>query len=160
MAEKKRELPDVRAAALKLLAGRELSAFDLENKLLQKGYAPEKALEAVRWTKEQGYQDDTRFAQLYAEFAFLQKHYGRNKVEFELRRRKIDSSIITEAIQAYYDPSVQKTELSILAQRRLAGDGSEKSQARVIRYLIGRGHSVEEARRTVEEAARGLKQEK
>lgn len=152
MEQKKKELPDVREAALKLLAGRELSAFDLESRLIRKGYSPKKAAEAVGWAKQQGYQDDSRFARLYAEYAFLQKHFGKNKVIFEMRRRKISDSIIQEAVSAYQDPAIQREELIELAERRLMGDTSEKSQARVIRYFIGRGHSIEEARRAVEEA--------
>ncbi len=154
--ETKKELPDVREAALKMLAGRELSAFDLEQKLLRKGYCAEKAGEAVRWAQKQGYQSDARFARLYAEYAFLQKHFGPNRVIFELRRRRIDESVIDAAVKEHYDPSLQKSELFALAQKRLMGDGSEKSRARVIRYLIGKGHSVEEARRAVEEAAKTI----
>ena len=51
----------------------------------------------LTWLSENNYLNEARFVELYVRSKFNQKHWGRNKIMFELKKRGISDSILSHA---------------------------------------------------------------
>jgi regulatory protein len=49
------------------------------------------------WLSENNYLNEARFVELYVRSKFNQKHWGRNKIMFELKKRGIPESMLSNA---------------------------------------------------------------
>lgn len=90
---------DVRRAAMDLLARREHSKQELQQKLGKKFSAcPELVEEAVRALDREGLQDDSRMAEAFTR-ARVSKGQGPLKIRMELRQKGIDDELISVAFE-------------------------------------------------------------
>jgi len=142
---------DVKEMLLMMLARREHCSFDAENKLKQKGYEEEDIKKALKWAKENNYLNDDRYARLYVENALMQKHQGKKRIIYDLTYKHIDSKAIHDAINEFYDKDTETEELTVTIERRLGGDYSEKSKARVIRYCLSHGYDFSTIKRIIDQ---------
>ena len=85
--------------AVRLLARREHSKSELITKLVSKGEQQEIAESVVAELAAIGAVDDERFAIGYTE-SRRKRGYGPQKIEFELRQRGVDETLIGSAIRA------------------------------------------------------------
>lgn len=81
------------ACAIRLLARREHGAYQLIQKLIQKGFNPEEANEVVNECKRQGYQSDERFVECFVRHR-MQQGYGPVRIRQELQNLKIQGELI------------------------------------------------------------------
>ena len=51
----------------------------------------------LTWLSENNYLNEARFVELYVRSKFNQKHWGRNKIMFELKKRGIPDSMLNNA---------------------------------------------------------------
>ena len=51
----------------------------------------------LSWLAENNYLNEARFVELYVRSKFNQKHWGRNKIMFELKKRGIPDSMLNNA---------------------------------------------------------------
>ncbi len=51
----------------------------------------------LSWLSENNYLNEARFVELYVRSKFNQKHWGRNKIMFELKKRGIPESMLSNA---------------------------------------------------------------
>ena len=92
------------AAAIKLLARREHSAFELRQKLLARKRDDEAVTEdavdaLILELQQQGLQSDARYAETYVRQR-SQRGYGPQRIDNELRERGVSASIRRECIDA------------------------------------------------------------
>jgi len=87
------------AKAIKLLGSREHSMAELRKKLADNGFSADTIEATLEELIRLGYQNDQRFATLYAE-SLLRKNYGPRVMSAKLSARGIESSLASEAIQA------------------------------------------------------------
>ncbi|WP_028388435.1 recombination regulator RecX [Legionella fairfieldensis] len=83
--------------AVRLLARREHSAYELATKLSKKGYGQEEINEVMATCQRLGLQDDARFVELLCRTR-IHQGYGPLKIRQELQTRKIDNELIDSAI--------------------------------------------------------------
>ncbi len=93
------EAPQARDAALRLLGRREHSARELKAKLRARGLEGEEAEQIVGDLVDQGWQSDTRYAELLVR-SRIGQGYGRMRIEAEMRVAGIGDNEIREAIEA------------------------------------------------------------
>lgn len=139
------DLRRARDVALKLLTRREHSRHELATKLAARGVSPEIARAVLARLVDEGLVSDQRFAESFVR-ARLGRGFGPRRVALELQQHEIESTIIDQALAA--DEADPVAQAAALIEKRLGGraimDRSE--QARLSRYLAGRGFEYGEIR--------------
>ncbi|MEM8563634.1 MAG: regulatory protein RecX [Pseudomonadota bacterium] len=134
--------PDIRLAAMNLLARREHSIAELREKL-RKRYSNEHEIEhqLVR-LKEERLQSDERYAESYVRMRTA-KGYGPRRVTQELKQKDIDSACIARAFEAN---EMDWPDLAKQVLEKRFGHGRPmdiKDKARRQRFLEYRGFARE-----------------
>jgi regulatory protein len=109
----------------------------------------------TRLTSE-GFLDDQRFANAYAEGKFSNNGWGRQKIIYELRSRKFEPSAIKQAVSAI-DADLYLRKLDKLVKTRYDSLTDEKIPVRrkkTIEYLMARGYEYDLVRLAVEDYAK------
>ena len=140
-----------REAAVRLLARREHSRFELRRKLASRGHAPRAAEAALAGLVEGGLQSDERFATSYARTA-LERGHGMHKIRAGLRQRGIEPALANDALDLDAEAWQQRAAAAV---RKRFGDAPPETAAewaKRARFLAGRGFGA-----AVAAAAVGLK---
>jgi len=131
-----------KASAVRLLARREHSAFEIEQKLAQREFAPDEIRQAVSELTQGGWLSDERYAQAYIRMRQI-KGFGPVKIQLELSERGVDETIIEQYLYrddhhwqallvAQYEKKYRNTDIS---------DYADKTKR--IRFLQYRGFSLD-----------------
>jgi regulatory protein len=89
--------------------------------------------------------DDKRFAETFVSSKFRLKHWGRNKIAYELRLKKIPSGLISEALETIDEEeyaSAIKTLITKKSKEVKDSDAYRKKQ-KIARFLISKGFESE-----------------
>jgi regulatory protein len=85
----------------------------------------------LSWLSENNYLNEARFVELFVRSKFNQKHWGRNKIMFELKKRGIPESLLSnvynEITEADYMVQLTKIILKKKAELKL-GTAQQKYQ--------------------------------
>jgi regulatory protein len=131
--------------ALNLLARRDHSVAELGRKLIAKGFPPARVEEALETLVRQGYLDDRRFAERWAESALASGRFVGSRLLLELLRRGIDRETAREAVAAVGADQSERQLLATLAAKRFAtfdpAHASLRERRRVYAFLARRGFS-------------------
>lgn len=102
-------------AALAYLSRRSLTRYELEQRLLKKGYSSDDIEGALKRVSEWGYLNDREYA--YAYIRTKQVNYSKKRIEVELKRRGLEEELIEETLQEVYLPKQEKELCMRHAQR-------------------------------------------
>lgn len=96
----------------------------------------------LTWLSENNYLNEARFVELYVRSKFNQKHWGRNKIMFELKKRGIPDSMLSNACndidKADYKDQLTKILLKKKAELKL-GTAQQKYQKCYI-FAMSKGY--------------------
>jgi regulatory protein len=109
------------AAALRLVAGREMSTARLRDRLLSRGFADEAVEGAVERLTKAGILDDRRAAQASARTLVLVRQRGRHRVGRELERLGFSKEIAGDATQAALADADERAVLDKVVASKLRG---------------------------------------
>lgn len=145
-----------RDAALKALAGRDLTRFELVEHL-SKRHEPDAVDAAVLELETVGVVDDRRVARQYVERRMREERPARAALEAELLERGVDpgmvQTVLHEAMSGF-DEMQEALDLARDRVRRSKPDlAPEVIRRRVFAFLARRGYDEETARQAVERAA-------
>lgn len=145
MAKKKTPLTDydaVKERALRLLAFRAHSEYELRDKLAHDGASGEDIDSVIDFLYEYKLIDDSIYAaRLAADLSNIKK-YGRYRIVAELSRKGIPREIIAEVTDEM--DTDEEEQLLPLMEKKLAGDFDQKSRDRAFRYFAARGYSFDD----------------
>ena len=128
------------AAALALLARRELSAAQLVQRLVAKGYEPDDAAAAVARLGTEDAVDDRRTAAMIARRAATIAHRGPHRARREIEAAGIASEVARAAVDEAYAEAGSAAVLERALDRRLSGPVRDRKHfERLCRYLIRQG---------------------
>lgn len=147
------------ALALRLLLGRPLSARQLYDKLVDKGFAHDSARAALDSMRDYGYIDDAKLAEMMRASAARQGK-GPAWIKQQLSRRGVAGHLIAEAAKLPDDEALEQA--TALVRRRFAKPGmasDRKMQARVLRFLASRGFGAQTAYAAVRAGLEGQQAE-
>lgn len=133
--------PDAYRQALGLLVRREHSRTELQRKLRARGADPEAASSALDTLRQQGYQDDARFAEMLIRTR-INGGYGPLHIRAELGMHRIDPEI---AQQVLLEAAPDWGELASVALKRRYGTRGAASRPEVLKrgqFLQRRGFDV------------------
>lgn len=102
---------------------------------------------------EEGYLDDARYARIYAESKLHLQKWGRTKIAYNLRMKRIDNQHIQQALQEL-DPMLYHNTLEQLAEskfRSIHDDDPTKRMAKLISFLTSHGFTYSEIQMVTKE---------
>jgi len=135
------------ARAVKLLAAKPRSVAELRERLLRGRGTNEEVVETViARLREYGYLNDERFAFSYASYKVKQKPVGRRRLERDLKFKKIDTSVASDALEMVFaeTPEEQLIEEAIAKRLRIRGKPKNRAEAKnLFDHLLRRGFAFE-----------------
>jgi regulatory protein len=143
--------------AVKLLAAKPRSVAELRERLLEKEWATEEAVDyALAKLKEYGYLDDERFAFGFASYRVRQKPVGRQRLARDLQTKKVPKETAAAALELVYQetPEEQLIERAIEKRVRLRGRPTTRQETKSLYdHLLRLGFSYDLIIRKVREAS-------
>ena len=129
--------------ALRLLTGRDYSVARIRQKLAAREVV-EQDLEAVILRLQcEGWLDDTRYAERFAEAALSSGRYYGVRLRLEMRRRGFTADVVNETLAPLLAESDEISEVRSAAERRYPGfsysEASDRDKRRVVGFLQRRG---------------------
>ncbi len=121
-----------------MLARREHSRLELEQKLRKKDYQAEEIVQVLDKLLQKDWQSDLRFCQSFIR-SRVNKGQGPNKICYDLKQRGVCATIVNEQLQIYKDDWLNLCKN--LYQKKYSSTKSTdiKLQARQMRFLSSRG---------------------
>jgi len=114
-----REAEEIRARAVRLLAAREHSRFELARKLAAKGHGKQAIEEVLDELRAQGYQSDQRFTEEYVR-SRVGRGYGPIRIRQDLQQRGLDDELIDAELTC---PAARWIELAnVVRGKRFSGE--------------------------------------
>ncbi|HKY44620.1 MAG TPA: RecX family transcriptional regulator [Pyrinomonadaceae bacterium] len=133
--------------ALKLLAAKPRSVAELRERLLRGKNTNEGVVEEViARLHEYGYLNDERFAFSYASYKVKQRPVGRRRLERDLKFKKIDSAVASEALEMVFaeTPEEQLIDQAIAKRLRIRGKPKNRAEAKsLFDHLLRQGFQFE-----------------
>src|SRR5262249_2859558 len=146
--------------ALNLLSYKPRSLAEMRARLMEKDWAEEAVVDQVLARLEElGYLNDEEFAANFANSRLTAKPIGRSRLRHDLRRKKLPSETIENALDEAYEQQSEEEliDRAISKRVRLKGAPTDRDQAkRLFDYLIRRGFSFDLVIRKVREAGKGV----
>src|SRR5215211_1653739 len=143
--------------AVKLLAAKPRSVQELRERLLEKQWADETAVDyALGKLKEYGYLDDERFAFGFASYRVRQKPVGRQRLARDLQTKKVSKETADATLELVYQetPEEELITRAIEKRVRLRGRPSTRQETKSLYdHLLRRGFSYDLIIRKVREAS-------
>jgi regulatory protein len=153
------QAPDACAAALELLARRELSQAQLRARLARRGCDDAGIDRAVARLTADGTLDDRRTARAAARLEATVRKRGPARVRQRLLALGIDPDTTEEAVSELFEEVDREALLDQALARRLrgqaVGDLDEKARARIIRGLAAQGFALEDVLRRLSRRTSG-----
>lgn len=100
-------------------AYQERCVHELHKKMFDLGLLSDDFTEYITWLAENNYLNEGRFAEIYVRSKFNQKHWGRQKINFELRKRGITEAFIKSAWEAIHETAYTE-QLDLLIRKKKA----------------------------------------
>ena len=132
--------------AVRIVSATNVSAKDLEQRLIRKGEDPGQAKAAVNWMEDLSLIDDRQTARYVVE-SCVRKGYGLARAKQALYEKRIPREYWSEALEDYPD---QLDGIVSFLRSRLKAEWTEKDLKKAIDALIRRGHSYGVIRRALE----------
>ncbi len=129
--------------ALTLLSGRELSEYQLRERLARRKCDSDDIDEALKRLREDGTVNDRRVAVAVARRESAVRHRGRVRVLQKVREIGIAESIAEAAVDEVFGEVDEQALLDSALERRLKGASvdqlDERARARIVRGLMAQG---------------------
>lgn len=115
---------------------------------------PDAASRAVEELKKDRYLDDLRYSSAFAADKSSLSGWGPVKIRYALNAKGISRDIIGQALDNI-EPAVANARLEKLAVTRLKSlSGDPQWRLKLLKFLLGRGYSYEDASKAADAAAR------
>jgi regulatory protein len=133
--------------AAKLLAAKQRSIEELRERLLEgRGATPEIVELVIERLREYGYLDDERYAHSYASLRVQQRPIGRQRLQRDLRLKKIDQTTADQALDDVFanTPEEDLIDRAIAKRIRLRGRPKTREETKkLFDHLLRQGFPFE-----------------
>ena len=105
----------------------------------------DEAEEIIAWLILENFINEERFAKIFAGGKFRIKNWGRKKIIFELKSRKLSPYCIQSGLLEISDEDYKKT-VDVLIKKKSSGmieSNSLVKKQKIANYLIGKGYESE-----------------
>jgi regulatory protein len=129
--------------ALRLLTGRDYTVARIRQKLAAREVAEQDLDVALVRLQREGWLDDKRYAERFAESALSSGRYYGVRLRLEMRRRGFTADVVNETLAPLLAESDEISEVRSAAERRYPGfsysAASDRDKRRVVGFLQRRG---------------------
>ncbi|HBS88642.1 MAG: hypothetical protein A2W91_18550 [Bacteroidetes bacterium GWF2_38_335] len=144
--EKKPDKKIVLSKAKNLCSRKEKCKSEIFESLMKWGVEKDMAEEVIADLEKEKYIDEARYAEFFTTDSYKLKHWGRVKIEYHLRMKKIPSALIHNAFDEIIDEGEYEKILSKLLKdkmRSVKGINTYAGKAKIIRFAQSRGFETE-----------------
>ncbi len=128
--------------AFKYLGYKARTQYEIEKKLNEKEFSPEIIEKTVNLLLSYGYINDEVYAKKFISEKINYRGYGKHRIKYELKQRKIDDEIIDNLLVDTYEDELQKA--IKLATKKIKNKNMDyKEKQKVVAYLQRRGYSFD-----------------
>jgi len=136
--------PEQQSAYLKAAAicsRSETCTYNIQEKLKLWGLNEADSLLVIGLLKDEKYIDDERFARAYVKDKFRFNHWGKQKIEYMLRTKKINQEILELAFEEIEDEGYADELLKLLTDKAKTIKAKDQYDKRnkLMRFAMGRG---------------------
>lgn len=132
--------------ALRLLTARDYTVSRMREKLLGRGIEELDAEAALGRLVSEGWLDDRRFAERFAESALSSGRYFGPRLRQEMRRRGLPPELVSEVLGRVLMECDETEEVRAIVERRFCGfsfsTASDREKRRTVGFLQRRGFSL------------------
>ena len=132
--------------AARLCSTGERCAYDISEKMISWGMDSDDLEKAINYLVENKFIDDNRYARFFAKDKLKFNKWGRVKIAYSLRQKRISSELIEAAIEAI-DQEEYLELLDQIIEAKIRSVGKVKTaanKARVLRFAAQKGFTSEE----------------
>lgn len=149
MMEKKKHIYTEEESYLKLsalCAVSEQCCHDMMQKMRRWGLAEELAEKVVSRLVKERFIDEGRYAKAFVRDKFRYNHWGRMRIEQELKKRKIAQRHIDEALEEIDEKDNLESLREMIRKKRPSVKGKNEYEIRgkLIRFALGRGFQMDD----------------
>jgi len=126
--------------------------FDVRRKLARWEIAPEAIERIVGWLRKERFLDDARFARGFVNDKLRFNKWGKVKIIYELKKRKISESDYQDALNEFDNIMFDEQLLHILRVKVKSVRSKDRYDKRnkLIRFALGRGFAMDSAIKLVD----------
>jgi regulatory protein len=124
-------------------AYQERSIEDVKTKLSQWKASEETVEEIIGKLKEENYVDEERFARAFAVGKLRYNKWGRNKIIYALKQKKIPDLYIQIGLGEIDDDEYLNTLKAILSSKEVTGNNDYVRQNKLVRYAVQKGFQAD-----------------
>lgn len=127
--------------ATTLCARGEQCSHDIREKLIKWGLSPSESDKIIAQLLEERFIDDNRYAMAFSRDKAKFQRWGKLKITYHLRMKKISKEIIENSLEGIEDNDYEEKLLSLLKSKRksIKIDDNYKIKASLYRYGLSRG---------------------
>jgi regulatory protein len=129
--------------ALRLLAARDYTEARLREKLSQKQYSREHAEQALNRLVSEGWINDRRYAERFAETALASGRFYGQRLKMEMRKRGIPDELLNEVVGNAMHEHDESEEVVLALVKRFPGflfsSATDSEKRRVLGFLQRKG---------------------
>ena len=117
----------------------------------------EKKIKAAGLAGEESFIDESRFARYFVNDKLRFNKWGRVKINYEMQRKGIPSSIRSEALEGIDEQEYRSILLSLLKSKKKVTRGKDDREvyAKLLRFAAGRGFVTRETSRCLKQLFNG-----
>lgn len=130
----------------RLCSRKECCVWDIQQKLKRMKISEETAVTVIDRLKKERYVDESRFARNYIHDKFAFNKWGKVKILFSLRQKKISDEVIEAAFAEFSESELNASLRQLLEAKRktVKGNSPHEINGKLIRYALGRGYPIKE----------------
>ena len=128
-----------------LCSSKECCTYDIRQKLASYGCDDNEANEIVRYLTKEKFIDDGRFAKAYAKDKFRFGKWGRIKIGYALRTKKIADNLIADALNEIAEDEYAETLRDLLKEKKKSVKAKDNYElnGKLFRFAASRGFESE-----------------
>lgn len=140
------------AKAQKSCAYQERCQSEMLQKIISWGMSYDESLEVIADLISEGFINEERYAKTFARGKFKIKHWGRNKIIAELKKKRISTPCIQTALKEIDEEQYHSVlqELIIKKSKVVKAKNTIEKKQKIIRYLLGRGYEYDIIKENIE----------
>lgn len=125
-------------------ARREYSAFDIETKLQRYNLDRETIERIIAQLKKEKFIDELRFTRSFIRDKIRFNKWGKKKIEFGLRQKRVPEEIVNEAFLDFTDEDLNESLQHLLQAKwkTIKGDTDYDRRNKLIRFGLSRGFDM------------------
>ncbi|MDQ3740659.1 MAG: RecX family transcriptional regulator [Actinomycetota bacterium] len=147
-------MPEAVDAAFRFLGRRDRTVAEVRRHLLKKGVEEPEVDAAIAELAEQGYLDDARYAQRFAEDRVTLDGWGSDRIERKLLELGVEREHVAVALRGRDVGTELDAAVALLARRWREPPATDRDRERALGFLVRKGYDLEVAYDAIREHGR------